>query len=436
MVIGLLAFSVAAGCVSPALTVPREADRVIPASPNDGAQQIWEMNFGLLASLESDPVLRKIVASDNTLAAINQAIVARLLTADDACRKTQELRAETPAATIAPACNISGLRWTSDEMVRARAAAGQLFDTYPQVAAFTKERLRQSGEFSRYASRSDRDLFLAAWDDAHTGIDRITRVYGLGEAPYFADIDSAIYPVADRYFQALVAGTVVDIALTERADGLVWSVPRRLSMGLMVIHRRDDAPRQAALAAIENAPALARAAGLDWTEWTHSVILVPGHSPEIAYEPLNPNAKLRIRRGVELYRAGKAPFLVVSGGTLRPIGTETNEALAMKQYLMAAWNIPEDAIIIDPVARHTTTNIRNTARIMFDLAKLSRDMPETAMIAGNSVPYIASERFAARCRKELGYLPFSVVSRPDSEILIFRAEPMAEHRDATDPMDP
>jgi uncharacterized SAM-binding protein YcdF (DUF218 family) len=33
----------------------------------------------------------------------------------------------------------------------------------------------------------------------------------------------------------------------------------------------------------------------------------------------------------------------------------------MKRSLMADYGVPENAILIDPHARHTTTNMRNTA---------------------------------------------------------------------------
>src|SRR5580700_6746699 len=37
----------------------------------------------------------------------------------------------------------------------------------------------------------------------------------------------------------------------------------------------------------------------------------------------------------------------------------------MKQYLMTMKGIPESAILVDPYARHTTTNLRNVSRELF-----------------------------------------------------------------------
>ena len=66
-----------------------------------------------------------------------------------------------------------------------------------------------------------------------------------------------------------------------------------------------------------------------------------------------------------MYRQHQAPFIIVSGGRVHPYHTPYNEAFEMKKYLMDVWQIPESAIIIEPHARHTTTNFRNAARIMF-----------------------------------------------------------------------
>ena len=49
---------------------------------------------------------------------------------------------------------------------------------------------------------------------------------------------------------------------------------------------------------------------------------------------------------------------------MHPDKTPDAEAIEMKKYLMEAHSIPEAAILVDPHARHTTTNLRNAARMM------------------------------------------------------------------------
>jgi uncharacterized SAM-binding protein YcdF (DUF218 family) len=57
---------------------------------------------------------------------------------------------------------------------------------------------------------------------------------------------------------------------------------------------------------------------------------------------------------LEKYKEGVAPFIVVTGGKVYPFKTRNVEAYHMKQYLINEFEIPEDQIIIEPHARHTT----------------------------------------------------------------------------------
>ncbi len=68
---------------------------------------------------------------------------------------------------------------------------------------------------------------------------------------------------------------------------------------------------------------------------------------------------------VKRYRQGLAPLLLVSGGAVHPKRTPYNEALEMKKELMNVYGIPARAIIVEPHARHTTTNFRNAARLVY-----------------------------------------------------------------------
>jgi len=80
------------------------------------------------------------------------------------------------------------------------------------------------------------------------------------------------------------------------------------------------------------------------------------------------------------------------------------EAIEMKQALMAEYGIPADAILIDPHARHTTTNIRNAARLLYCYGF---PFEKTALITtdqGQSAS-IEAPTFAQCCINERGYLP-------------------------------
>ena len=74
-----------------------------------------------------------------------------------------------------------------------------------------------------------------------------------------------------------------------------------------------------------------------------------------------PSARLRRRvgRGVQLWREGRAPVLLLSGGGRGPVP----EAEIMRCLAMAG-GVPPAALLIEPVSRNTLGNARQTARLL------------------------------------------------------------------------
>lgn len=76
----------------------------------------------------------------------------------------------------------------------------------------------------------------------------------------------------------------------------------------------------------------------------------------------------RIQRAVELFEAGAAPILVVTGGTGGGDGPSVAEA--MREYAVAA-GVPEEAILIEDASHSTLQNAMFTA----DLTELDKTKP-------------------------------------------------------------
>ena len=72
----------------------------------------------------------------------------------------------------------------------------------------------------------------------------------------------------------------------------------------------------------------------------------------------------RVALGVELYRDGTAPLLVLSGGGDGPIA----EARAMRDLAHAA-GVPATALLLEPESRNTFENAGNTARLLREAGK-------------------------------------------------------------------
>jgi uncharacterized SAM-binding protein YcdF (DUF218 family) len=69
----------------------------------------------------------------------------------------------------------------------------------------------------------------------------------------------------------------------------------------------------------------------------------------------------RVWHAARLYRAGKAPLIVLSGGTVNP--GEMPEALAMRQFL-GDLGVPASALLLESRSQTTTENAADTARLL------------------------------------------------------------------------
>jgi uncharacterized SAM-binding protein YcdF (DUF218 family) len=68
----------------------------------------------------------------------------------------------------------------------------------------------------------------------------------------------------------------------------------------------------------------------------------------------SPVLRARLDHAIDLYREGYAPLIVVTGGVGR--GDTTSEAIVASRYLVAR-EVPDDAVIAQPVGRNTTTSM-------------------------------------------------------------------------------
>jgi hypothetical protein len=145
----------------------------------------------------------------------------------------------------------------------------------------------------------------------------------------------------------------------------------------------------------------------EWDRYPYSTVIVPGYSDDSQGTSmrLNPQAQSRCDCAYDDWKAGLAPFILVSGGAVHPPGTPYYEGVEMRDYLVNVKHVPPDRVIVDARARHSTTNLRNAGRYM-----LEHHMPKPAMIQTSGAQdfyYGASSlsSFDSRCQSELGYEP-------------------------------
>ena len=180
---------------------------------------------------------------------------------------------------------------------------------------------------------------------------------------------------------------------------------------------------------------MTRAKTLDWRRYRYGAMIVTGVGPEIEGEPLSPFGKYHLRLAAQRFAQGDVAFIIVSGGRAHPRGTPFTEADEMRKALIERYRIPPDAIVGEPYARHTTTNLRNASRLLTQMGAPADG--ETIIICNPlQSSYIESARFTERNAAELGYQPGRIVRRVSPTELVFRPARAADRVDPRDPLDP
>jgi len=371
---------------------------------------VQDKNFFLLSAIERKESVRGIIESDPEL------------------RKLREEKVK--ALTDAPA---SKLRFTDDEMSTAAAVLRRLYETNAAVRELTDGVVRPSGAYERYRTKSGGDLLAAAWLDAARGINNIIDVYGNGKAPRYPAIDAASFDVKSEAYGRLLNSVAASLA--EERFRLFFQPTLRFALHLLEINDRDEAGRHEPTERGINAAAKRRLAHIAWSEFPYTAIIVPGYGPERAASRLAPEGRVRIEIAARRYRRRKAPVIIVSGGYVHPNQTPYSEAIEMKTALVRDFGVPADAIIVEPHARHTTTNVRNAARLLY---RYGIPFERKALITTDSYQsaYIESAAFAARCEQDLGYRPAKMLKRVSDFDLELLPDAGSLQIDPMDPLDP
>ncbi len=267
------------------------------------------------------------------------------------------------------------------------------------------------------------------------GLNDILRVYGVGKLPRYPLIDGSDAPFGSEAFAAEVADAVT-MAGTQRSDPAVGGdISLSLALALLDANDKNAAAAFEPLDQRYNAAAIERARTIDWGRYRYTAILVLGVGPEDIVTPLSAKGKVNVRMAADYYAQGLAPFLIVSGGAVHPRDTPHVEAVEMRRALIERYGIPPEAIVLEPYARHTTTNIRNaTRRLIAIAAPLDRDM----LVVSNAphIDAVASPAFVERNRRELGYQPATADGQIAPTAVAMRPSRDSLRVDPADPLDP
>lgn len=376
-------------------------------------------NYYLLTLLQQDQAVKKLIQNDPELHALFKARVSKITAALKNCQ--QDI-----------ACFSAAFKFTEAEVSAVSNRLSFLFKKDGALVAMVKNQVIPSGCYGMYGSSKPLDLLLKAWEQDAKAINFAIGVYVEGLKPNYPKIDSIGFNVKDQSYPELV-NTNASLSLNTQ-NKLFFEPSMQFCLIALEINERNDAADYEPMASTVNKAALSAIKKTNFAAYKYSLILVPGEGPEERDVELSAGGMLRCRLAANQYRAGVAPFIMVSGGRVHPYKTKYSEAYEMKKFLMHTLQIPEHAIIMEPHARHTTTNLRNAARIMFRYGMPMDQKALTVTVKSQSM-YI-SDVMLKRCVAELGYEPYRIGDRLSDHALEFYPNVMSLQIDYDEPMDP
>ncbi|MFB9863515.1 YdcF family protein [Rufibacter immobilis] len=347
-----------------------------------------------------------------------------------ASQRAQRVKQAVQTCTDVP-CLASSVQWSSAEV---QQVGNELVRLYQGSKRFRNvvQPLRASGKYELYAPQPDTAFLRSAWQNSAQAMNHATDVYFKGKKPRYPKIDAISFALTDPAFQRQVRQALEKAANTS-GDQLFFQIPLHASLEALTINGRDEAVRYEPLHQGLNAGPFKQVKSTGWKNFRYSLILVPGFGPEEEGIVLHDKAKSRCRMALERYKKGLAPFMVVSGGNVHPNKTPYNEAVEMKKFMVDSLGVAEQVIIIEPHARHTTTNLRNTNRLLYTL-QMPLDKPILIVTDESQSSYIM--RFEKKSKEELGYAPFQKLKKLSDVETEYSSVPASRQVDPLDHLDP
>lgn len=325
----------------------------------------------------------------------------------------EQRRKRIDACELAPKCLLLASTWTDADM--------------DAVAAAVPTSGRQPGVADDGArAQVGREL---------RGLNAVLQTYGFGAQPRYPMIDGPVEKTDGAGFKASVADAIwlADAGKHDPAVRLDPSIA--LAIALIDANERRDAVLFEPLDQSHNAAPFALAKKTDWQRYRYSAIIIPGVGPENPALSISARSKLHLQLAARRFAQGDVAFIITSGAAVHPKGSQFVEAVEMRRTLVERFGIPAERIVIEPYARHTTTNLRNATRRLHAMGA-PLDKPTLIVANASQSRYISSPEFAARNPAELGYDPGIVGKRHSPYEVEFTPSVRSLRVDPWDPLDP
>ena len=376
-------------------------------------------NFYLLTLLQNDPTMSRVIETDPILSHIalnqKQTIVNNLNTSLDYRQIT------------------TNLKLTSQQIEQIGAELSKIYNQNKDLQSLVKYKLIPSKAYIHYENLKPRDQLIKAWQQDAEDINHTIAVYADGEKPNYPDIDSVSFNVHNKNYINIIKQATRQIIKKVGRSNACFIPSMTAALTFLDINNRNDAGIYEPMENTVNKAALQKANRTNWKNYKYTVLLVPGEGPDDNSVQISKGSIARCKLAATAYIKGLAPFIMVSGGRVHPYKTRYVEAVEMKKYMVDSLMIPAKAIIIEPHARHTTTNLRNASRL---LIQYHFPLKRPALVITDVSQSIYISNMAERCIQELGDVPYRLGERVSLTSQEFYALPSALQINPWEPLDP
>ncbi|MCL5129273.1 YdcF family protein [Algibacter sp. L4_22] len=385
--------------------------------------KVQDQNFYLFSAIQSDPELVSILESNEELNTIfnNK-------------KESVSVNLKNEKLEIIPLIN--AYKFSETEITNISSILSKEVKSNKVLKELITKNLRPSGKYENFKSLKNPEYISAAWELCAKAINQSLSVYGLGEKGRYHTIDSISYNIKEKNYKgALFMWSDMLTHKKESLTNLFFQPSLDYTLALLYMNHRDESARYEPLTTGENKKTIAAITQINFDDFPYSTILILGNGPENNKDVLTALGKLNLQLGVIEYQKKNAPIIIVSGGHAHPFRAPFAEAIEMKKELINRYHIPENRILIDPYARHTTTNLRNASRLI-----INNEIPleKLGLVVTNNghSKYVGEDSFIKRCKEELGYIPAFILKRINSTTLEYQPKIESLHQNPLDPLDP
>lgn len=385
---------------------------------------VQDRNFYLLTLLQD-------VSGVNTLLNVDEVFKS----ANEKFFKDLKELIENPGTSTADYAKV--FEWTQENSAEIAGRLQTLAKSNNDLSSLVVSHARPSGVFQRYVDVADERLIYFTWLDAVKGMDNIINEYIHGETPTDEVSDGPAFELNSEEYLIKVKEIAESIYQQKDDLTLFFEPSLRFVLDLLRVNNREEAGSFEPLEEGENKAALDYLPTIDWDKYKYSVMLLLGDSPNSPGDSPNisAGAKDRVKIAAERYHNGMVPLIIISGADMYPPFTPYFEAIEMKKYMVANFNVPEKAIIAEPHGRQTTKNLRDGSRLIIRYG-IPVDKMGIITTSKSHSEYVESAQFYNRCVNDFGYMPVELKDRISIYDIEFLPKYASLFADSMDPLDP